>query len=69
VSTTDLATTEGANEAARRSVNGILDLTRWSGSRARLWDVEEPPLFSFSRFQDSVRYSLGLPHVLADPAD
>ena len=67
--TTDLATMEGANEAARRAVNGILDLTGWRGTRARLWEFEEPPVFSFSRFQDSVRYALGLPHVLADPAD
>ena len=64
--TTDLATMEGANEAARRATNGILDLTGWSGARARLWDFEEPSVFGLSRLQDSVRYSLGLPHVLAD---
>jgi hypothetical protein len=66
--TTDLATMEGANEAARRAVNGILDLTGWTGARARLWDFEEPPVFRLSRLQDSIRYALGLPHVLADPA-
>lgn len=63
---TDLATMEGANEAARRAVNGILDLTGWSGPRATIWDFEEPAVFALSRIQDSIRYSLGLPHVLAD---
>jgi uncharacterized protein with NAD-binding domain and iron-sulfur cluster len=63
---TDLATMEGANEAARRAVNGILDLTGWSGARARIWDFEEPPAFALSRLQDSFRYALGLPHALAD---
>ena len=65
---TDLATMEGANEAARRAVNGILDRTGWSGARARIWDFEEPAVFALSRVEDSVRYALGLPHVLADRA-
>jgi len=65
--TTDLATMEGANEAARRAVNGILDLTGWTGTRAQLFDFEEPGVFRLSKLQDSIRYALGLPHVLADP--
>lgn len=64
--TTDLPTMEGANEAARRAVNGILDLTGWSGARAQLFQFEEPGVFALSRIQDSIRYGLGLPHVLAD---
>ena len=64
---TDLATMEGANEAARRAVNGILDLTGWRGARAQVWNFEEPALFRLSRLQDAVRYGLGLPHALADP--
>jgi uncharacterized protein with NAD-binding domain and iron-sulfur cluster len=64
---TDLATMEGANEAARRAVNGILDLTGWRGARAQVWTVEEPSVFRLSKVQDAVRYGLGLPHVLADP--
>jgi len=64
--TTDLATMEGANEAARRATNGILDLTGWQGTRARLWRFEEPPIFALARAEDGLRYALGLPHKLAD---
>lgn len=63
---TDLATMEGANEAARRAVNGILDLTSWSGARARIWDFEEPGVFALARAEDAIRYALRLPHKLAD---
>jgi uncharacterized protein with NAD-binding domain and iron-sulfur cluster len=63
---TDLATMEGANEAARRAVNGILDLTGWSGPRARIWTFEEPALFAVARAEDRLRYVLGLPHKLSD---
>jgi uncharacterized protein with NAD-binding domain and iron-sulfur cluster len=66
---TDLATMEGANEAARRAVNGILDLTGWRGARAQVWNIEEPSVFRLSKVRDSIRYGLGLPHVLADPRD
>jgi uncharacterized protein with NAD-binding domain and iron-sulfur cluster len=64
--TTDLATMEGANEAARRATNGILDLTGWQGTRARLWRFEEPAIFALARAEDNLRYALGLPHKLAD---
>ncbi len=60
---TDLATMEGANEAARRAVNGILAA---SGSRAgpcALWPLNEPALFAPARALDYVRFKLGLPHV------
>jgi uncharacterized protein with NAD-binding domain and iron-sulfur cluster len=63
---TDLPTMEGANEAARRAVNGILDLTGSSAARAQIFTFEEPSVFWYNRFEDSVRYALGLPHVLAD---
>lgn len=62
----DLATMEGANEAARRAVNGILDLVGWSGARAAIWKYEEPALFDGFRRSDQTRFNLGLPHVLAD---
>ncbi len=58
---TDLATMEGANEAARRAVNGILNA---SGSRARpcrLWKLHEPWVFAPWRWADSRRYAKGLP--------
>jgi uncharacterized protein with NAD-binding domain and iron-sulfur cluster len=63
---TDLATMEGANEAARRAVNGVLDLTGWSGTRSRIWPIEEPALFALARAEDGFRYALGLPHKLSD---
>ena len=48
---TDLATMEGANEAARRAVNAILDAT---GSRAALlvWPLREPPALLPARALD-----------------
>jgi hypothetical protein len=53
-------------KTARRATNGILDLTGWQGTRARLWRFEEPPIFALARAEDSLRYALGLPHKLAD---
>jgi uncharacterized protein with NAD-binding domain and iron-sulfur cluster len=56
---TDLATMEGANEAARRAVNGILKAT---GSSARPCDVhplQEPWIFWPFRQLDRIRWRLG----------
>jgi uncharacterized protein with NAD-binding domain and iron-sulfur cluster len=64
--TTDLPTMEGANEAARRAVNGILDLTGSTAARAQLFTFEEPGIFWLNKLEDSFRYALGLPHSLAD---
>jgi uncharacterized protein with NAD-binding domain and iron-sulfur cluster len=55
---TDLATMEGANEAARRAVNAILAA---SGSRAEpcpVWRMQEPPAFAPARALDKVRWRL-----------
>ena len=41
---TDLATMEGANEAARRAVNGLLDAVDFAGSRCELWPLHEPEI-------------------------
>ena len=46
---TDLATMEGANEAARRAVNGILDATRSSARRCDVWKLAEPAIFGPAR--------------------
>lgn len=40
--TTDLATMEGANEAARRAVNAILERAGSAAPRAGVWPLEEP---------------------------
>jgi uncharacterized protein with NAD-binding domain and iron-sulfur cluster len=53
---TDLATMEGANEAARRAVNAILQA---SGSRepgCQIWPLHEPALFAPVRALDRARY-------------
>jgi uncharacterized protein with NAD-binding domain and iron-sulfur cluster len=55
---TDLATMEGANEAARRAVNGILDATRSSTRRCDVWALQEPPIFEPARALDRLRWKL-----------
>ncbi len=58
---TDLATMEGANEAARRAVNAILDRTGSSAERCSVWKLKEPPLFAPFRALDKVLFKLGRP--------
>jgi uncharacterized protein with NAD-binding domain and iron-sulfur cluster len=61
---TDLATMEGANEAARRAANAILDA---SGSRARrcdVWPLREPAPLRPLRLLDRALYRLRRPPVL-----
>jgi uncharacterized protein with NAD-binding domain and iron-sulfur cluster len=60
---TDLATMEGANESARRAVNGILAAARSSAAPCRLWPLGEPLMFAPARLFDLVRFKLGLPHI------
>jgi uncharacterized protein with NAD-binding domain and iron-sulfur cluster len=55
---TDLATMEGANEAARRAVNGILDATRSTAPRCALWPLREPAVFGPARALDRIRWKL-----------
>ncbi|MGZ8635231.1 MAG: FAD-dependent oxidoreductase, partial [Solirubrobacteraceae bacterium] len=56
---TDLATMEGANEAARRAVNAILDATRSSAKRCDVWKLSEPAIFGPARALDRLRWKLG----------
>ncbi|MBV8553321.1 MAG: FAD-dependent oxidoreductase [Acidobacteriaceae bacterium] len=58
---TDLATMEGANEAARRAVNGILERSGSNASPCRLWKLHEPELFAPIRCHDRQRWQAGLP--------
>ena len=60
---TDLATMEGANEAARRAVNGILVASGASAAPCRLWPLSEPAIFAPARALDFVLWKLGLPHA------
>jgi uncharacterized protein with NAD-binding domain and iron-sulfur cluster len=55
---TDLATMEGANEAARRAVNGILEATGSSAPRCEIWPLHEPAAFAPARALDRVRWRL-----------
>jgi uncharacterized protein with NAD-binding domain and iron-sulfur cluster len=59
---TDLATMEGANEAARRAVNALLDATGSMAAKAQLWPLEEPEVFKPIQEYDLLRFKLGLPH-------
>jgi uncharacterized protein with NAD-binding domain and iron-sulfur cluster len=55
---TDLATMEGANEAARRAVNGILDASGSSAPRCEIWPLREPAMFGPAKALDRVRWRL-----------
>lgn len=55
---TDLATMEGANEAARRATNCILDATNSTEQRCQVWPFHEPRAFAPLRELDAVRYRL-----------
>jgi 15-cis-phytoene desaturase len=59
---TDLACMEGANEAARRATNAILDREGSLAPRATIWPLEEPEIFAPMREYDRLRFRLGLPH-------
>ncbi len=61
---TDLATMEGANEAARRAVNVILDKVGSSATRVGVWQPEEPSGFDALKSFDRKRYLAGKPHIL-----
>ncbi|MDE3175034.1 MAG: polyprenyl synthetase family protein [Pseudomonadota bacterium] len=58
---TDLATMEGANEAARRAVNGLLDREGFAGPRCEIWPLHEPELLAPWRLYDAERFRAGLP--------
>jgi uncharacterized protein with NAD-binding domain and iron-sulfur cluster len=57
----DLACMEGANEAARRAVNAILDADGVTDRRCKVWDLHEPDALAAYRLYDASRYRQGLP--------
>ncbi len=57
---TDLATMEGANEAARRAVNNIIEASGYKVPLCEIWDLHEPWEFDYYRFHDYLRYQKGL---------
>ncbi len=58
---TDLACMEGANEAARRAVNGLLEASAWPGARCGVWNLPEPEILRPWRRADQQRHDKGLP--------
>ena len=52
----DIATMEGANEAARRAVNALLDRDGSSEKRCDIFPLEEPPIFKPFRDLDALNY-------------
>jgi 15-cis-phytoene desaturase len=64
---TDLACVDGANEAARRAVNGILDHSGVSAAQAQVWPRQEPEYFKPLIAYDELRFRLGLPHASTAP--
>jgi len=58
---TDLATMEGANEAARRAVNAIIQRADQSQPLCKIWDLHEPWFLAPFRWADKRRYKKGLP--------
>ncbi|MGZ4118794.1 MAG: hydroxysqualene dehydroxylase, partial [Bacteroidia bacterium] len=57
---TDLATMEGANEAAKRAVNNILDASKSRSRKCRIYDLQEPFILRLIRYKDKKRYEQGL---------
>ncbi len=58
---TDLATMEGANEAARRAVNAILEALRSEQPRCGVWPLQEPKAFAPLRALDAVFFRRRIP--------
>jgi uncharacterized protein with NAD-binding domain and iron-sulfur cluster len=59
--TMDFASAEGANEVARRAVNGLLDACGSTAPRCKLFPPRQPRLFAPLRLLDGLLYRLGLP--------
>ncbi|HZO82297.1 MAG TPA: FAD-dependent oxidoreductase [Candidatus Binataceae bacterium] len=65
---TQLASMEGANEAARRAVNAILDRTGSREPRCALWPLHEPPVLEPLRRLDATLFRRGEPNIFDRPS-
>jgi uncharacterized protein with NAD-binding domain and iron-sulfur cluster len=65
---TDLATMEGANEAARRAVNAILDASGSGLARCAVWPLREPIAFAPLRALDALFFRRRTPPPPCPPA-
>ena len=61
---TDLATMEGANEAARRATNAILAVSGVPAPPCDLWKFDIPIAMRNAQLLDEVRFRMGLPNLL-----
>jgi uncharacterized protein with NAD-binding domain and iron-sulfur cluster len=64
---TDLATMEGANEAARRAVNCIIEASGSKADLAEVYPLTEPWFFKPLKWYDEQRYQKGLPYSAKQP--
>jgi hypothetical protein len=64
---TDLATMEGANEAARRAVNSIIEKSGSNKPLCKIWGLNEPMIFKPLKWYDKKRYAKGLPYSIHPP--
>lgn len=64
---TDLATMEGANEAARRAVNSIIDAAKVNAPMCEIWKLHEPDILAGFRKHDLKRYQEGLKWEMYEP--
>ena len=62
--TTDLATMEAANEAARRATNAILAVSGTQAPLCGLWDFDIPALVRDAQRLDHIRFRMGLPNLI-----
>jgi hypothetical protein len=53
---------EGANEAARRAVNGILSRAGSTAQPCVVWELREPAIFEPLKRIDEILFDLGKPH-------
>jgi uncharacterized protein with NAD-binding domain and iron-sulfur cluster len=60
---TDVASMEGANESARRAVNGVLAAAGATADACPVWRLEEPAVFAPLRALDRLRFQGGRPHL------
>ena len=59
---TDLACMEGANEAARRATNAIINHAGLRANPCEVWNHPEPSIFKPAKRHDAINYRMGLPH-------
>jgi uncharacterized protein with NAD-binding domain and iron-sulfur cluster len=63
----DLATMEGANESARRTVNALLKAARSPADGVRVYELLKPPELEGLKRIDEQRFRARQPHVLDTP--